>query len=108
MAAKNLSDRRMARRFSLNVPLYISEWKGPTFEEKVELVNISESGVYFETNAPPRQGTMLRLKLEVPPEITGGATVKWCCAGKVVRVGPTGDVSPSLGVGVRFEYYEIS
>jgi hypothetical protein len=103
-----LSDRRMAQRFSLIIPLYVSEWRYPAIEKKVESMNISESGVYFETDAPPCQGTMVRLKLDVPKEITGGAEVKWCCAGKVMRVQPAGCVSALQGVGVRFDYYEIS
>jgi hypothetical protein len=98
----------MAHRFSLTIPLYISEWKFPATEKKVESANISESGVYFETNTPPCNGAMLRVRLGVPKEITGGAEVNWCCTGKVMRVQPVGNVSTSIGVGVRFDYYEIS
>ena len=99
-----LSDRRLARRFSINVPLYISDWKSPAIEQKVESANISESGVYFETDAPPSEGTMLRVRLDVPREISGDIAVQWRCTGKVIRVQPIGSVQ---GVGVRFDYYEI-
>jgi hypothetical protein len=100
-----LSDRRMARRFSINVPLYISEWKSPATEKTVRSANISESGVYFETDTPPGEGTMLRLRLEVPKEIAGDTPIKWHCAGKVIRVQSNGNLK---GVGVRFDYYEVS
>jgi len=95
----------MARRFSLNVPLFISDWKFPANEREVESANISESGVYFETDAPPKEGTMLRLRLEVPREIAGEVRTQWQCTGKVMRVQPIGH---GQGVGVRFDYYEIS
>ena len=108
MAPKHLSDRRMARRFRLAVPLYISEWKGPDAETKVESLNISETGVFFESDAPPCEGAMIRLRLEVPKEITGGATVKWRCAGKVVRVEPAEPARAQVGIGVRFDYYEVA
>jgi len=94
----------MARRFNLNVPLFISDWKSPANEKEVKSANISESGVYFETDAPPKEGTMLRLRLVVPREIAGEVCIHWHCTGKVMRVEPIGH---GKGVGVRFDYYEI-
>jgi PilZ domain len=108
VVAMKLSDRRMAQRFSLAIPVYVSEWRSPATEKKVQSTNLSESGVYFETDTPPCEGGMLRLRLEVPKEITGGAPVKWCCTGKVMRVQSVGNGNASMGVGVRFDYYEIS
>jgi hypothetical protein len=73
----------------------------------MESVNVSECGVYFETDTPPREGAMLQIRLEMPKEITGAMTAEWRCTGKVVGVRPTCPPSSSLGVGVRFDYYEI-
>jgi hypothetical protein len=101
------SDRRFAHRFPLAIPLYVREWRTRTPEKVMESVNVSECGVYFETDTPPREGAMLQIRLEMPKEITGAMTAEWRCTGKVVGVRPTCPPSSSLGVGVRFDYYEI-
>jgi hypothetical protein len=101
------SDRRLARRFRLTIPVFVREWKTMTPEKKVESVNVSQCGVYFETDTPPREGAAVQIRLEMPKEITGDATAEWCCTGKVVGVRPTCPPGGSLGVGVRFDYYEI-
>jgi hypothetical protein len=101
------SDRRSALRFRLAIPLFVREWKTMAPEKKVESVNVSEGGVYFETDTPPREGAVLQIRLEMPKEITGDATAEWRCTGKVVSVRPTFPPGGSLGVGVRFDYYEI-
>lgn len=102
------SDRRLARRFHLAIPLFIREWKSVTPEKEVESMNVSESGVYFETDTPPREGAMLQIRLAMPKEITGAATAEWRCTGKVIGVGPAGPSGVSLGVRVRFDYYEVT
>jgi hypothetical protein len=101
------SDRRLAQRFCLTIPVFVREWKTMTPEKKVESVNVSECGVYFETDTPPREGAAVQIRLEMPKEITGDATAEWRCTGKVVGVRPTRRPGGSLGVGVRFDYYEI-
>jgi hypothetical protein len=101
------SDRRLAQRFHLTIPLFVREWKTITPESLVESVNVSECGVYFETETPPREGAMVQIRFEMPKEITGDATAEWLCTGKVVGVRPTSPPSVSVGVGVRFDYYEI-
>jgi hypothetical protein len=103
-----LSDRRLARRFSLTIPLYIRAWKSPAPEQEVESVNVSECGLYFETDTPPREGTIMQIRLDMPKEITGFPTVEWRCTGKVMRVQPARDSGALLGVSVRFDYYEVS
>jgi hypothetical protein len=103
-----LSDRRLARRFTLTLPMYIRTWKSQVPEERVESVNVSECGVYFETHTPPREGAMLEVRLEMPTEITGRPPDEWRCAGKVMRIRPPSSPGASRGVSVRFDYYEVS
>jgi len=102
-----LSDRRLAQRFCLNIPLYIRAWKSRAPEQKVEAVNVSECGAYFETDTPPCEGTMMQIRLEMPKEVTGLPTVEWRCTGKVVRIQPASSPGALLGVSVRFDYYEV-
>jgi hypothetical protein len=101
------SDRRLAHRFNLSIPLHIRDWKSTAPEKTVESNNVSESGVYFETDAPPHEGTEIQLRLEMPEEVTGEAASDWLCAGKVVRIQRSSSPGALVGVGVRFDYYEV-
>jgi hypothetical protein len=103
-----LSDRRLAHRFRVRIPLYVRAWKSQAPEQKVESVNVSESGAYFETDTPPPEGAVMQIRLEMPKEITGNPTAEWRCTGKVMRVRPVSPSGALLGVSVRFDYYEIS
>ncbi len=102
-----MSDRRMAQRFALAIPLLIREWNTLAPEWKAESVNISECGVYFETDTPPLEGAMVHIRLEMPEEITGAAAAVWCCTGKVMGVQPAISPHDATGVRVRFDYYEV-
>ena len=99
------SDRRLALRFSIRTPLYVRTWKSVEAERRVESVNLSESGVYFETDTPPPEGAVIHIRLEMPWAITGAVGTEWHCIGKVVRVNRR-DGAFSAGVAVQFEYYE--
>ena len=103
-----LSDRRMAQRLNLIIPLYVRAWNSEGPEQTVESVNVSECGAYFETATPPREGAMMQIRLVMPKEITGEPTVEWRCTGKVMRVQPASFPGALLGVSVRFDYYEVS
>ena len=103
-----VSDRRLAHRFLVQIPLYVRVWKSQAPEQKVESVNVSECGAYFETDTPPSEGAMMQIRLEMPTEVTGNPTAEWRCTGKVTRVRPVSSTRGLLGVSVRFDYYEIS
>jgi hypothetical protein len=102
-----LSDRRLAHRFSLTIPLFIREWKTTAPEKVFQSVNVSERGVCFETDTPLLEGTMLQIRLAMPTEITGNASAEWRCTGKVLGVQPANSLGAPLGVRVRFDYYEV-
>ena len=101
------SDRRFAQRFNLAVPLHYRAWRSTEPELAAASVNVSESGVYFETDAPPSEGSALRLRIAMPPEITGNPATEWRCMGKVVRVQQVPCAGAALGVAVRIDYFEI-
>jgi hypothetical protein len=103
-----LSDRRLAHRFSLTIPLYIRAWNSTAPEQRVESINVSERGAYFETDKPPREGAMMQIRLEMPKEVTGNPTVEWRCTAKVTRIQPASPPGTLLGVSVRFDYVEVS
>jgi hypothetical protein len=103
-----LSDRRLAQRFSLTIPLYIRAWKSHAPEQKVESVNVSECGAYFQTDTPPREGAMIQIRLKMPMEVTGNPAVEWNFTGKVTRIKLASSPSTLVGVSVRFDYNEVS
>jgi hypothetical protein len=102
------SDRRFAQRFNLTVPLHIRGWHSAAPEQDAASLNVSESGVYFETKVPPAEGASVHLRIAMPPEITGGQSTEWTCTGKVVRVEPVSIPGAAPRVAVRFSYYEVA
>ncbi len=106
-----VSDRRMAQRFNLIIPLQISEWKSQGKSQapaqRTVSVNVSEHGVYFETDRPPCEGAMLQIRLEMPEAVTGNPAAEWLCTGKVTRVHPPKSPGALVGVSVRFDCYDV-
>jgi hypothetical protein len=102
-----VSDRRMAQRFSLTIPLLISEWKSLAPAQNSMSINVSEHGVYFETDKPLCEGAVVQIRLEMPEEVTGNPAAEWFCTGKVTRVHPPIFPSMMVGVSVRFDCYDV-
>jgi hypothetical protein len=101
------ADRRMTRRHRMSLPLRVRLWKSTAPEQCAETLNLSQHGVYFATESPMRIGETVEILLKMPEEITAEPPAEWRCTGHVVRVDriPTGG---KLGVGVRFDCYEVS
>jgi hypothetical protein len=77
-------------------------------ETKAESENLSQRGVFFATDLPLSKGTALDLLVEMPEQITGVPPAQWLCTGHVVRVVPIDSPQGSRGVGVQFDFYEVS
>lgn len=88
--------------------MYLQMWKSPVLGQRVESVNISESGVYFTTDCPLYEGEVVDLTLDMPEALTGEQATKWRCTGHVVYVQRTVFPRDALGVGVQFDCYEVS
>lgn len=95
-------DRRCAQRRYLSVPLrYRIRNSAAEFSSQTE--NISEVGVYFETEQPIRIGAILDVLLDMPNTFSRGLASLWC-TGHVVRVASRGK---KQGIGVQFDCFEI-
>jgi Tfp pilus assembly protein PilZ len=101
-------DRRLSRRHSLRAPLRIRVRKSDIAERCAESENLSQRGVFFATDLPLNKGASLDLLLEMPEEITGVPVAHWLCTGHVVRVVPPASSGAKQGVGVQFDFYEVS
>lgn len=103
-----VKDRRLAERHALRAQLRLRVQKSEEREQKVESENVSRRGVYFTTDIPLSEGTMLDVLLEMPEAISGVRTAQWMCMGHVVRVEPNGNTNGPRGVGVEFDFYVVS
>lgn len=99
-------DRRLSGRFNVAVPFRYRglNSKGP--ERMAEAINISERGLYFETDAASMVDTDLKLRLVMPEAVTGKLPEELDCIGHVVRCEP-GIYNPDrIGVGVCLDSFE--
>jgi len=98
-------DRRSVPRHILKTPLRVRPWNSASPEERTESENLSEKGVFFALNAPLKKGDTVQVLLKMPESVTGVPTTEWHCAGHVVRTELRGK---RTGVGVQFDFYEMS
>jgi PilZ domain-containing protein len=102
------SDRRLTVRHNFRTPIRIRLWKSAIAEERGESENLSEEGILFATDSEIPVGTVLEILLKMPKIITGEPTTEWLCSGHVVRVESIDSPRGKLGVGVRFDCYQVS
>jgi hypothetical protein len=82
--------------------------KPNAMELRTESENLSQRGVFFAIDLALGKGTALDLLVEIPEAVTGMPTAQWLCTGHVVRVVPVGSPRGAHGVGVQFDFYEVS
>ena len=98
------SDRRAAPRFRISVPVRFELPKSSEPERAAETLDISSCGLLIETDAPPRIGAILRIRVRLPEMIMGWRVPEWRVTGHVVHVESVSE--GKFGVGVQFHYYE--
>lgn len=95
-----VTDRRSARRFPVAVAARARLWHSTLPEQKVELINFSEQGLYFASGQRYREGDLIEMSLKLPL-VTEGPLPEWHCVGRVVRVQPLGAASNIVGVALK-------
>jgi hypothetical protein len=102
-------DRRLSRRHNFRTDLRIRVRKSNAGELRAESKNLSQRGVFFATDLELSKGAALDLVVEMPEQITGVPAAQWLCTGHVVRVVPMMESTKGgRGVGVQFDFYEVS
>jgi hypothetical protein len=101
------TERRLAERFGLKIPIRVRIAKPAAREHTAESLNISKRGIYFATDLPLRKGTPVHLAFEMPEEVTHKPASEWRCTGHVVHVEPNSSPQGRTCVGVGFDCYEI-
>ena len=102
-------DRRLSLRHNIHTDLRLrmrmQKFNAP--EQRVRSENLSQRGVFFTTDLPIHKGASLDLLVEMPEQVTGVPPAQWLCTGHVVRVVPM-EPDGNRGVGVQFDFYEVS
>ena len=102
------SDRRLSRRHNLRTGLRVRVRRSEVGETRAESENLSQRGVFFATDLPLSKGAALDLLVEMPEEVTGVPAAQWLCTGHVVRLVEMDSPRGAHGVGVQFDFYEVS
>lgn len=101
-------ERRLSQRHNVKTALRVRLWKSPLPEQRAESINLSERGILFVTDTIFQKSEAIEILLKMPEEITGEPSTEWRCTGLVVRVQSVNSPKGKLGVGVRFDCYEVS
>ena len=102
---ENSTERRAARRFSMNLPLKVRFPFGDRFNEKQgETRDVSFRGLYFTIEAPLETGSSIEFVLTLPQQITLAGDVHIRCYARVLRVETR---NGGRGVAARIERYEF-
>jgi hypothetical protein len=101
------SERRISRRLQFKTALRVRVWKAGSTEQKSQSENLSETGIFFAIDSPLTIGSAVEILLRMPEEVTGNPTTEWRCTGHVVHLEPVESPPGRLGVGVKFDCYEI-
>jgi PilZ domain len=78
-------ERRSGRRIQADIPLSIKLPQGE-LEAIGRSRDLSESGIFFYTDAQIGEGSELEMVLILPPELTQGEKRWVCCQASVVRL----------------------
>ena len=101
-------ERRLAERHEMKTQVRLRVRRSNLCEQEVKSENISRRGVFFTTDLPLTEGTILDLLLEMPEAISGVRAAHWNCMGHVVRVVPAESANHAVGIGVEFDFYVVS
>src|ERR1700724_2683642 len=107
VAPMTRTERRLAERFDLKIPLRVRIAKAAALDHTAESLNVSTRGISFATDLPLCEGTPVHLAFEMPEEVTHKPAAEWHCTGRVVYVRPNSSPQGAICVGVGFDCYEV-
>ena len=87
------------RRVTVNKPMFYRQVNHSQYQ-LAALLNISASGLLLECHPSIPEGTSLEMIFEAPPEITGQASRRVLCRGKVTRSAFAKSGTPLVGVAI--------
>jgi PilZ domain len=105
----NSIERRVAQRVNVRVPLRFRLHNIPnSSEHEAESENISQRGLYFQTEVPLEIGTLLAVTMRIAKDVAGKFASDIACMARVVRVQTLAQGTCRWGIGLHIERYEIN
>jgi hypothetical protein len=101
----DLSDRREARRFAMNLPVRVLAQDASGGELKANTRDVSYRGLYFLSDARFESGSEIDFILTLPQQIISAGDVNIRCHGRVVRV--ESNENGRTGIAAKIEKYEF-
>lgn len=101
----DLSDRREARRFAMNLPVRVLTQDAGGAELKANTRDVSYRGLYFLSDARFENGSEIDFILTLPQQVISTGDVHIRCHGRVVRV--ESDEKGRTGIAAKIEKYEF-
>jgi PilZ domain len=99
------SDRRVARRFVMTLPVRVMARDSGGKELKAQTRDVSYRGLYFLTESPFDYGSEIDFVLTLPEPMIPAGDVNIRCHGRVVRVEP--NHGGRTGIAAKIDRYEF-
>ena len=99
------SERRVARRFTMSLPLRVLPREPRNSELRAQTRDVSYQGLYFLAEEPFEVGTEIEFVITLPQQVAQTSDVEIRCRGQIVRVEAASD--GRLGVAAKIERYEF-
>jgi hypothetical protein len=99
------SDRRLARRFTMTLPVRVMPHAANTAEFLTHTRDVSYRGLFFTANTPLQNGSEIDFVLTLPQKTERSNEVEIRCHGKVVRVEQV--ATGQQGIAAQIDRYEF-
>jgi PilZ domain len=99
------SERRVARRFTMSLPLRVLPRESRSHELRTQTRDVSYQGLYFMAEAQFEVGSEIEFVLTLPNHVAKTGEVDIRCRGQIVRV--ESSTNGNVGVAARIERYEF-
>ena len=99
------SERRVARRFTMSLPLRVLPRESRNSELRAQTRDVSYQGLYFLSEQQFDVGAEIEFVITLPHQIAQTGDVDIRCRGQIVRVESASD--GRMGVAAKIERYEF-
>ncbi len=99
------SERRVARRFTMSLPLRVLPREPRSSELRAQTRDVSYQGLYFLAEEPFEVGSEIEFVITLPHQVAQSGDVDIRCRGQIVRVESISN--GRLGVAAKIERYEF-
>ena len=99
------SERRVARRFTMSLPLRVLPRESRTSELRAQTRDVSYQGLYFLAEEQFEVGAEIEFVITLPQQVAQTGDVDIRCRGQIVRVESVSE--GRLGVAAKIERYEF-